>query len=129
MHRARSSRYRHAASAIAVAVLCLPIALSGGGRVPESTSSSVTISIIGTSDLHGYFMQRGGRGGIGVFAGFVNNLRAARAADHGAVLLLDSGDTFQGGVESNLSEGAVVVDAYNALGYTALAVGNHEFDF
>ena len=74
-------------------------------------------------------MQRGGRGGIGVFAGYVNNLRAARVADQGAVLLLDAGDTFQGGVESNLSEGAVVVDAYNALGYTALAVGNHEFDF
>jgi len=45
------------------------------------------------------------------------------------VLLLDAGDTFQGGVESDLSEGAVVVDAYNALGYTALAMGNHEFDF
>lgn len=90
---------------------------------------AVTISIVGTSDLHGYFMQRDGRGGVGLFAGYVNNLRAARAADEGAVLLLDAGDTFQGGVESDLSEGAVVVDAYNALGYAALAIGNHEFDF
>ena len=91
--------------------------------------STLTLSIVGTSDLHGYFMERGGRGGIGLFAGYVKNLRAARAADGGAVVLLDAGDTFQGGVESNLSEGAVVVDAYNALGYTALSVGNHEFDF
>ena len=91
--------------------------------------STLTLSIVGTSDLHGYFMERGGRGGIALFAGYVNNLRAARAADGGAVLLLDAGDTFQGGVESNLSEGAVVVDAYNAMGYTALSVGNHEFDF
>jgi 5'-nucleotidase len=45
------------------------------------------------------------------------------------VLLLDAGDTFQGGIESNLSEGALVVDAYNALGYDALAIGNHEFDY
>jgi len=37
--------------------------------------------------------------------------------DGGAVLLIDSGDTFQGGIESNLSEGALVVDAYNAMGY------------
>ncbi|HUQ54000.1 MAG TPA: 5'-nucleotidase C-terminal domain-containing protein, partial [Gammaproteobacteria bacterium] len=59
----------------------------------------------------------------------VDNLRAARAADGGALLLLDAGDTFQGGIESNLSEGLMVVDAYNALGYTALAVGNHDFDF
>ena len=33
------------------------------------------------------------------------------------------------GIESNLSEGALVVDAYNMLGYTAAAIGNHEFDF
>jgi 5'-nucleotidase len=45
------------------------------------------------------------------------------------VLLVDSGDTFQGGIESDLSEGAVVVDAYAALGYSAAAIGNHEFDF
>ena len=59
-----------------------------------------------------------------LFAGFVNNLRAARASDGGAVLLIDSGDTFQGGIESDLSEGALVVDAYNAMGYAAEAVDN-----
>ena len=36
---------------------------------------------------------------------------------------------WQGTLESNLGEGAAVVDAYNAMGYTAAAVGNHEFDF
>ena len=52
-----------------------------------------------------------------------------RAADGGAVVLIDSGDTFQGGIESNLSEGAIVIDAYEALGYAAAVIGNHEFDF
>jgi 5'-nucleotidase len=113
-----------------VLVVSLGLVTAGVTRATVSPlSPSLTISIVGTSDLHGYFMQRDGRGGIGLFAGYVNNLRAARTADGGAVLLLDAGDTFQGGVESDLSEGAVVVDAYNALGYTALAVGNHEFDF
>jgi 5'-nucleotidase len=64
-----------------------------------------------------------------VLGGFVDNLRAARAADGGAVLVLDAGDTFQGGIESNLSEGLMVVDAYNAIGYTALGIGNHDFDY
>ena len=59
----------------------------------------------------------------------MRNLRAARAADGGAVLLIDAGDTFQGGIESNLSEGAIVVDAYESLGYAAAVIGNHEFDF
>jgi 5'-nucleotidase len=89
----------------------------------------VTLSIVGTSDLHGAALPRNGAGGLPLLAGYVNNLRAARSADGGAVLLLDSGDTFQGNTESNLSEGALVVDAYNAIGYTAEAVGNHDFDF
>ena len=89
----------------------------------------MTLSIVGTSDLHGAAFPRNGLGGLPLLAGYVNNLRAARASDGGAVLLIDSGDTFQGGVESNLSEGALVVDAYNAMGYTAEAVGNHDFDF
>ena len=92
-------------------------------------SALVTLSIVGTSDLHGAAFPRNGLGGLPLLAGYVNNLRAARASDGGAVLLIDSGDTFQGDVESNLSEGAVIVDAYNAMRYTAEAVGNHDFDF
>src|SRR4030095_12373829 len=38
-------------------------------------------------------------------------------------------DMFQGTLESNLNEGAAVVAAYNALGYAAAAIGNHEFDY
>ena len=44
-------------------------------------------------------------------------------------MLVDAGDMFQGTLESNLGEGAAVVRAYNALGYDAAALGNHEFDF
>ena len=44
-------------------------------------------------------------------------------------MLVDAGDMFQGTLESNMTEGAAVVRAYNALGYDAVAVGNHEFDF
>ena len=90
----------------------------------------VTLSIVGTSDLHGAaFPRNSSLGGLSLLAGYVNNLRAVRASDGGAVLLIDSGDTFQGDVESNLSEGALIVDAYNAMGYTAEAIGNHDFDF
>jgi 5'-nucleotidase len=97
--------------------------------VPIATPAHVTLSIVGTNDLHGNVFGRNGRGGVAVLGGFINNLRAARAADGGVVVLIDAGDTFQGAVESNLSEGAIVVDAYNALGYAAAAIGNHEFDF
>jgi 5'-nucleotidase len=61
--------------------------------------------------------------------GYIANLRRARAQDGGGVVLLDAGDVFQGTLESNLTEGAAIVAAYDALKYDAVAVGNHEFDF
>jgi len=85
--------------------------------------------VVGTNDLHGAILPTEGRGGLALLDGFVRNLRAQRAVDGGAVLLLDAGDLFQGSLESNLAEGAVVVSAYNAIGYAASAIGNHEFDF
>src|SRR5262249_54013827 len=90
---------------------------------------SLTLSIVGTNDLHGGVSPVDGRGGLALLGGYLSNLRAARAREGGAVLLLDAGDLFQGTLESNLNEGAVVVKAYNALGYAASAVGNHEFDY
>jgi 5'-nucleotidase len=101
-----------------------------GALASAASAETVTLSIVGTNDLHGrLFTDEQGRGGLVVLGGYIDNLRAARAADGGAVLVLDAGDTFQGGIESNLSEGAMVVDAYNAIGYTALAIGNHDFDY
>lgn len=89
--------------------------------VPEK--KPVILSIVGTNDLHGSINR------LPILAGYVTNLRKVRQADGGAVLLLDGGDMFQGTLESNIAEGADVIAAYNAMGYTAAAVGNHEFDF
>jgi 5'-nucleotidase len=112
------------------ALAALALCFTGCGAAFAATPPDVvTLSIVATTDLHGNLLPRNGRGGLAAFGGYLLNLRAARAADSGAVLLVDSGDTFQGGIESDLSEGAVVVDAYAALGYTAAVIGNHEFDF
>ena len=110
------------------------LCFAGAAHVPTAGAERdepalTTLSIVGTSDLHGFALATNSLGGLPLLAGYVNNLRAARATDGGSVLLLDSGDTFQGAIESDLSEGALVVDAYNAMGYTAQAIGNHDFDF
>ena len=104
------------------------VAFAAFVAVPRG-SPTVTFSIVGTTDLHGNIFGGDGRGGLELLGGYLDNLHAARAADGGAVVLIDTGDTYQAGIESDLSEGAVVIDAYNALGYTAAAIGNHEFDF
>ena len=90
---------------------------------PQPRKGSFTLSIIGTNDLHGALDR------LPILAGYLANVRAARAADGGLVLLVDAGDMFHGTLGSNLGEGAAVVAAYNALGYDAAAIGNHEFDF
>ena len=66
------------------------------------------------------------QGGLSDFAAYLDILREKYPKQ---TLLLDGGDLFQGTVPSNLSKGAAVIAAYNALGYQAASLGNHEFDF
>jgi 2',3'-cyclic-nucleotide 2'-phosphodiesterase (5'-nucleotidase family) len=109
-----------------LAVSAVAAAVSGCQRPPASPPTPparVTVSVVGTNDLHGRIEA------LPPFGGYLANLRRARARDGGAVVLLDAGDMFQGTLPSNANEGAAVVQAYNALGYTAAALGNHEFDF
>jgi len=106
---------------IVFAIACVP-------RATTPESDTVVISVIGTNDVHGELVAQHDRGGITTFSGYVAAIREVRA-DDGDVLLVDAGDMWQGTLESNLTEGAAVVDAYNVLGYAAAAIGNHEFDF
>ncbi len=91
----------------------------------------VHVLVVGTTDLHGWYDSHHDSrtapsyGGLPLIAGYLEILRA----NHGRVIVVDSGDLFQGTLESNIFEGEPVVKGYNALGYDAAAAGNHEFDF
>src|SRR5438067_63230 len=108
---------------VLVAACSSPAPKHVGHPPPAAKKGARTLTIIGTNDLHGAIDR------LPLLAGYINNVRAAREADGGGVLLVDAGDMFQGTLESNLAEGADVVRAYNQMGYAATAVGNHEFDF
>lgn len=111
-------------------VLVMLLALSAcSAPEEEAPSGPLIISVIGTNDVHGSLSARPGQGGLATFSGYVTAIRIARAADGGEVMLIDAGDMWQGTLESNLSEGATVTEAYNALDYAAATIGNHEFDF
>jgi 5'-nucleotidase len=90
----------------------------------------VHVVVVGTTDVHGWFAGHRDAtppyGGLPLFASYVD---ALRAANPGRVVVVDSGDVFQGTLESNYFEGKPLVDAYNAIGYSAVAIGNHEFDY
>ena len=127
-HPIMSSRRGRRAALVTAALVALTACPGGAPTAtdrppPRPRTGSVTLTIVGTNDLHGAL------GRLPILAGYLKNLRAARDADGGAVLLIDAGDMFQGTLGSNLGEGAAVVAAYNAMGYDAAAIGNHEFDF
>ena len=86
---------------------------------PERIASEPReLSIVGTNDLHGKLEA------LPFLAGYLENVRAERP-----VVLVDAGDLFQGTLASNLDQGAMVIEAYGAIGYHAAALGNHEFDW
>ncbi len=109
------------------AALLAALTALGSCTAPGPVTAPVTIAVVGTNDVHGQLLATEGRGGLVSLSAYVDALRASGEVD--AVLLVDAGDMWQGTLESNLDEGASVVAAYNALGYAAAAVGNHEFDF
>ncbi|XP_007195972.2 5'-nucleotidase [Balaenoptera acutorostrata] len=63
-------------------------------------------------------------GGVARLATKVRQIR--RAEPH--VLLLDAGDQYQGTIWFTVYKGVEVAHFMNALGYDAMALGNHEFD-
>ncbi len=94
----------------------------------------IRITLVATNDQHGWVMTSVDKfgsseiraGGSAVMAAY---LKILRGNNFGGVVLLDAGDLFQGTLAANLSEGAVVIDAMNALSYDGAAIGNHEFDY
>jgi 2',3'-cyclic-nucleotide 2'-phosphodiesterase (5'-nucleotidase family) len=92
------------------------------------------LRVIGTNDFHGVLEPRPDdrgvlRGGAAAVAGAIAKARAECPPPACASIVLDGGDLFQGTPASNLAFGRPVVDVYNAIGYVAAALGNHEFDW
>lgn len=54
---------------------------------------------------------------------------AIAASDTAYVAIVSSGDFIQGGTVGTLSKGQYIIDIVNAVGYDAMTVGNHEFDY
>ncbi|WP_433247101.1 bifunctional metallophosphatase/5'-nucleotidase [Actinomadura nitritigenes] len=116
------------------------------GRRPES---DVTITVMGTSDLHSnavnwdyykdaaYSDSAGNVVGLARVSSLVKRIRAARGRER--TLLFDAGDTIQGTplgfyyatVEPITKTGLTHPMALqmNAIGFDAVALGNHEFNY
>ena len=98
--------------------------LQGPRAAPQRLAGALTISIIGTNDLHGALER------LPLFAGYVANLRAARAADRRRGRAARRRRHVPGHARVEPRPRAPTSSARTTqIGYTAVAVGNHEFDF
>lgn len=90
----------------------------------EAVASSDSLTIIHTNDIHGRIEEAKNVIGMAKLATVVEESRA-----QGTTLVLDAGDAFQGMPISNSTKGADMATIMNKVGYDAMSVGNHEFDF
>jgi 2',3'-cyclic-nucleotide 2'-phosphodiesterase (5'-nucleotidase family) len=84
------------------------------------------INIFTLNDFHGAIFQDGDEAGISRIGAY---LMAEKAANPDSTVIVSAGDMFQGTAVSSMTRGSVVVRAMNAIGFDAMTIGNHEFDW
>ncbi|NNE70438.1 MAG: bifunctional metallophosphatase/5'-nucleotidase [Rhodothermales bacterium] len=94
-------------------------------------SDEVRLVILHTNDTHSRIdpfpvdgSRNSGLGGVARRASLIKRIRASQPN----VLLLDSGDIFQGTPYFNFYHGEIEFKTMSAMGYDVATVGNHDFD-
>lgn len=77
------------------------------------------------NDLHGKLADADSHIGVDELTTYLKNARV----DNPNSFFLSTGDMWQGSPESNLTDGLIMTDWMNALDFTAMTLGNHEFDW
>ncbi|MEK7233667.1 MAG: bifunctional UDP-sugar hydrolase/5'-nucleotidase [Elusimicrobiota bacterium] len=91
-------------------------------------AETIKVRIYHTNDVHGWIMSRPDKFQTNRPIGGGAALAALIGKETGPKLVLDAGDWWQGTPEGNLTKGEAVADVFNAIGYDAIVVGNHEYD-
>lgn len=109
-----------------LAIPVLILALAACTLLPGS-GESVHITILYTNDEHGWMA---GNDDIGGAAAMLQRWREDEAyTPDGPFLVLSGGDIWTGPALSSWFHGESMVEVMNAMGYDAVVLGNHEFDY
>src|SRR5881296_437195 len=108
----------------------IALALFSALAVAEQAHAQVAVTILHTSEHHGTIqpIEHGpsaGLGGVERRAALIKQIR--QEVEH--LLVVDSGDLLMGTAMSSVYRGGADIAVMNLMGYDAVAVGNHDFDF
>ena len=84
----------------------------------------VTVDLYGINDLHGKLADGDSHIGVDELTTYLKNAQATQNT-----VLISAGDMWQGSAESNQTAGLIMTDWMNALGFAAMTLGNHEYDW
>ncbi|HUV84161.1 MAG TPA: 5'-nucleotidase C-terminal domain-containing protein, partial [Methanosarcinales archaeon] len=84
------------------------------------------ISLLSMNDFHGSLAGDAKNPGAAKLATYFN---VEKKANPNGTIVLSAGDMFQGSADSNLLYGSPVMAIMNDIGFEAMAIGNHEFDW
>lgn len=90
------------------------------------TDTIVNINLIAINDMHGMLEDSNSQPGVDELTTYLKQLYADPTAHE---LLISSGDMWQGSAESGLTKGAIITEWMNEVGFAAMTLGNHEFDW
>jgi len=108
-------------------------------KIEYNDSKYTYIPIIGINDIHGHFFPKVNKleidkeslsyktGGLEYVTKYVNIMRKEFGPNR--VLFLDAGDFYQGGIDSVLFDGEIMLDYFNLIEINGTTLGNHEFDY
>jgi 2',3'-cyclic-nucleotide 2'-phosphodiesterase (5'-nucleotidase family) len=95
------------------------------GVYQEPVKDDFSIQVITTNDVHGQIDQSSSLPGIRKLAAGIKQVQSNSTYN----ILIDNGDLWQGGVETWTNDGRIMTDVFAELGYEAVTLGNHEFDW
>lgn len=87
-----------------------------------------TLNIFALNDFHGatLYDERYSQAGLSKIGNYLINQKTENKDN---TIIINSGDMFQGGAESNITYGKEVIDIMNEIEFDSMTVGNHEFDW
>jgi 5'-nucleotidase len=99
-------------------------------KVAHAQDAALRMRVLHTNDHHARLDPVAGtdgplHGGVSRRKTLIDSIRSSESLP---VMLVDAGDVFQGTLFFNQFNGQADLEFYNAMGYEAMAVGNHEFD-